>query len=188
MHYHKTGNISSSAYRDYEKEGGLSWLGDKSKYPIFRTAKQYGPHTVEFRQRGTRNSYTKVDKNGEIVRGPNGMALSLTPEEIKAKGYPEFDETIVAFVGDKPIGLASNEFGTIGVWIEGAYQKLGIGSDLMVMFMKDNPKFLTGKSKVGQMTIAGENMTAAVYEKLSKEFGPDWFKARRKPKTKEEDD
>jgi hypothetical protein len=69
-------------------------------------------------------------------------------------------------VNDKPIGLASNEFGTIGVWVEGLYQKLGIGSDLMVMFMKQNPKFLNGQKKIGQMTPAGENMSRSAYRKL----------------------
>lgn len=38
--HHKTGDIPSSAYSRYEREGGLSWLGNKSKYPIFLLAKK----------------------------------------------------------------------------------------------------------------------------------------------------
>jgi len=174
--YHKTGNISSSAYTDYEKEGGLSWLGPKSKHLILLTTKQYGPHKVEFRQSGEKLRYTKLGDDRFPVYGPDGMALMLSPEEIKVKGLRETDATIVAYVEDAPIGFASNEFGAVGVWVEKAYQKLGIGSDLLIMYMKDNPKFIHGGRRLGQMTPAGENMTTKAYDKLEQEFGKNWFK------------
>jgi hypothetical protein len=174
--YHQTGHISSTAYKRYEEEGGLSWLGSKSKYPILLKKGKYGPYEVEFRQTGESLEYTKTDDEGWPVYGPDKKALMLTPEEIKAKGYRQTDATIVAFIDDKPIGFASNEWGAVGVWVEGKYQKLGIGSDLLVMYMQDNPKFITGERKIGQMTPAGYNMTTAAYDKLEKQYGKDWFK------------
>lgn len=166
LRHHKTGTIPSHAYSDYEKEDGLAWLGTKSKYPVLLLARPYGSHMVEFRKSGEKLNYTDEDEQGEILRGANGLALRMSDDKIKSLGYPTHDETIVAFVNDKPIGFASNEFGTIGVWVEGLYQKLGIGSDLMVMFMKQNPKFLNGQKKIGQMTPAGENMSRSAYRKL----------------------
>ena len=168
--HHKTGDIPSSAYSRYEREGGLSWLGNKSKYPIFLLAKKYGSYTVEFRMRGEKLSYTATDEHGNALYGSDGMAMTMTDDAIKKRGLPTHDETIVAFADEKPIGLASNEFGTVGVWVEGPYQKLGIGSDLMAMFMKQGPRFLSGGSKIGQMTSAGENMSRAAYRKLKNEF------------------
>jgi hypothetical protein len=176
LKFHKTGTISPSAYKTYEKEGGLAWLGDKSKHPILLTTKQYGPYEVEFRQSGEPLQYTKIDDEGEIVRDERGMALIFSPEEMKERGLRPFDATIVAFIGNKPIGFASNEWGAAGVWVEGPYQKLGIGSDLLVMFMEDNPRFLSGKSHIGQMTHAGEKMTLKAYDKLEKKRGKNWFK------------
>jgi hypothetical protein len=40
----------------------------------------------------------------------------------------------------------------------------------MAMFMKQGPRFLSGGSKIGQMTSAGENMSRAAYRKLKNEF------------------
>jgi hypothetical protein len=174
--YHKTGWIPSSAYERYEADGGLAWLGPKTKRPKLLATKQYGPHTVEFRQSDEKLQYTKTDAEDRIVRDSNGRALMMSPEEMKAQGLRETDPTIVAYINDEPIGMASNEFGSAGVWVEKRYQKLGIGSDLLVMFMEDNPKFLSGKSKIGQMTNAGENMTHRAYHKLNQKYGPDWFK------------
>jgi hypothetical protein len=175
LSHHKTGYIPSTAYARYQKDGGLAWLGNKSKHPKLLATKQYGPHTVEFRQSEEPLQYTKTDAEGNIVRGPDGRALMLSPEEMKTKNLRHTDATIVAFINDEPIGLASDEFGTAGVWVEKRYQRLGIGSDLLVMFMEDNPKFITGKSKIGQMTDAGESMTKSAYDKLSQKYGPNWF-------------
>lgn len=178
FNHHYTGHISSNAYEQYEKDGGLSWLGPKAKYPKLLGRKQYGTQIIEFRQKNELLKYVKYDdKDEEILRDEKGLALYLSPEEIKAKGYRETDASIVAFAGEKPIGLASDEFGAIGVWVEAKYQKLGIGSDLLVMYMEDNHnKFISGKGKIGQMTNAGKNMTYAAYDKLAKKYGPNWFK------------
>ena len=178
LKHHKTGWIPAKSYEQYEKEGGLSWLGKKEEYPVLIDKGQYGPFQVEFRQSGKGVFYTKTDDEGDIVRDPKtGLAMTMSPEEIKEKGLRETESTIVAFVNDKPIGHASNEFGTIGVWVEGPYQKQGIGSDLMVKFMEQNPEFLRGQ-KIGQMTDAGINMSLSAYDKLAQKHGEDWFSRR----------
>ena len=169
--HHKTGWINPTAYSSYEEEGGLSWLGDKAEHPVLVTTKAYGPHEVEFRQSGEKLWYTATDEEGDIKRGPDGLALTMTDEEIKKKGLATHDQTIIAFVNEKPIGFVSNEFGTIGVWVEKLYQGLGIGSDLMMMFVEMNPRFRTGESKIGQMTDAGEKMSRAAYRKLVAKHG-----------------
>lgn len=61
----------------------------------------------------------------------------------------------MAFVGDSPIGLASNEFGAVGVWVEESYQHKGIGKTLLNEHMKQRK----ASTKIGQMTSSGINMT-----------------------------
>ena len=175
LRHHYTGYISSDAYGQYKKEGGLSWLGDKSKYPILLHGGKYGPFDVEFRQTGQVNRYTKTDSNGDIVRDANGIAMDMTPEEIKSDGLAEYDETVVAFVGNKPVGFASNEFGAVGVWVEEAFQKVGIGTDLMDMHIELRPRVKTGKSKIGQATNAGISLMKAYHRKMSRKHGTGWF-------------
>lgn len=174
--HHYTGYIASDAYRQYEKEGGLSWLGNKSKYPMILHRGKYGQFDVEFRQTGQLKQYVKTDPEGNIIRYANRELQMMTPEEIKAAGLVEHDETIVAFVGDKPIGFASNEFGAVGVWVEGPYQKVGIGTDLMDMHIELRPRVASGKSKIGQATNAGISLMKAYHRKMSKKHGIGWFK------------
>ncbi len=180
LKHHYTGHIEPYAYEKYEKEGGLAWLGNPSEYPVLLSSKQYGKYHVEFRQSGEAKRYVKHDSDGEIVRDQNGMAIYMTPDEMKQQNKRATDETIVAFANGKPIGHASNEWGAAGVWVEKPYQGLGIGSDLLVMFMKENPEFMSGENKIGQMTPAGKKMTLSAYDKIAKEKGQDWFKAPAK--------
>jgi len=179
LRHHYTGHIGSSAYSQYEKEGGLSWLGKKSTYPVLFHKGKYGQFDVEFRQTGYISEYVKTDANGDIVRYADGKVQMMTPEEIKAGGLAEYDETIVAFVGDKPIGFASNEFGAVGVWVEGPYQKVGIGTDLLDMHIQLRPQVAAGKSKIGQATNAGISLMKAYHRKMSKKHGTGWFKQLR---------
>ena len=108
--------------------------------------------------------------------------ISLLLSEAKAIGVSATRknyETVVAFVGDKPIGLASNEFGAVGVWVEGPYQKAGIGTDLLAMHIEQRPRMKSGKGKIGQATNSGVNLMRAYYRKMSKKHGTDWFKKLR---------
>lgn len=174
--HHRTGFIRSDAYERYESNGGLSWLGDKSKFPILIEKKSYGSFDVEFRARDEKLGYSKTDDDGKILRDANGISISMSDEEILDAGLPLYDQSIIAFVDDKPIGLASNEFGTIGVWVERSYQKKGIGSDLLVMFMERDKRFLRGENKIGQMSDAGEKMSRSAYRKLVQRHGIDFDK------------
>lgn len=188
MKHHYTGHIGSDAYRNYEKEGGLKWLGDKSKWPELLDKGQFGPFFVEFRQRGEKNEYVTHDENGEIKRLPNGDPIYMTDAEKRAENLPLKDTSIAAFVNDKPIGLASNEFGTVGVWVEGPYQKQGIGVALMSKHIEQRPDVQSGRNKIGQMTNAGYNMTQRYYEKLTKKYGPGWFQKWKQEKNINESD
>ena len=179
LKHHYTGHIGSDSYRGYQKEGGLSWLGEKSKYPVLLDKKTMGEFDVEFRQTGDRQLYNKIDINGDIVRGTDGMAIMMSPEEIKQAGYPEFDTMVVAFVDDKPIGFASNEFGAVGVWVEGPYQKRGIGTELLEKHIDQRPSVKSGKSKIGQMTHSGTLMTRSYFRKMATKHGKDWFEKLR---------
>lgn len=180
MSHHKTGHISSDAYKRYEEEGGLSWLGNPAKYPKLLDKGMYGPYEVEFRQSGEKNQYVKHDADGNLIRLPDGNVLMMSPEEIRSENLPEEDESIVAFVDGKPIGLVSNEFGAVGVFVEKAYQKLGIGTDLLEKHIEQRPRIKSGSGKIGQMTYAGEKLTAAYYEKMRRKYGEDWFEKLKK--------
>lgn len=178
--HHYTGYIPSTAYKNYEKEGGLSWLGNKSKYKVLLDKKQHGNYEVEYRQTGDRNMYVKYDeKTLSPLRDANGELVYLSPEEVKAGDYPEFDTGIVAFIDDKPIGLASNEFGAVGIWVEGPYQKLGIGTELLEKHIEQRPRVKRGIAKIGQMTDSGQMLTRAYFRKMAKKHGDDWFEKLR---------
>ena len=87
-------------------------------------------------------------------------------EKITGRGGKEFDvrrnyDGMVVFDGDRPVGFASNEFGSAGVWVEKPYQRQGIGSELLTRFMREHPKM-----KLGQMTYAGEKLSRSVYKKM----------------------
>ena len=176
LRHHYTGHIGSSAYSQYEKEGGLGWLGNPSKYPVVLERERLGKHTVEFRQTGDDVRYTKTDDKGNIVRDERGDAMYMTKDEIRAAGLHEKDTTIVAFVDGKPVGLASNEFGAVGIWVEGAYQKSGIGTRLLELHLEQRPRVKTGKGKIGQATDAGISLMKAYHRKMAKQHGPEWFK------------
>ncbi len=162
--YHYTGFISSSAYDKYKTKEGLEWL-KKSQYPILYDKKQFGSNIIEFRKSGNKLQYVKHDDNEDVLRDENGLAIMMTPQEIIDAKLTAEDQTIVAFIGDDAIGLASNEWGATGIWVVEDYQKLGIGTYLLKEFRKTmNPK-----SKLGQMTESGIELTKAYHKKLVQE-------------------
>ena len=81
------------------------------------------------------------------------------------------DNTVVAFINGNAVGWASDEFGTVGVWVVEKYQRLGIGTELMHKHIEMRPDVKSGKNKIGQMTPAGQNLTMRYYDK----YGKDWF-------------
>ena len=175
MKHHYTGYIPSDAYKEYRKEGGLKWLGDKSRWPVLLDTGDYGPFHVEFRQRDEKNEYVAQDENGNIKRDDKGIAIMMTAADQRAANLPMRDTSIAAFVDNKPIGLASNEFGSVGVWVEYPYQKQGIGVALLEKHIEQRPDVESGRNKIGQMTDAGINMTKKYYDRMAKKHGTGWF-------------
>jgi len=164
--YHRTGNIASDAYDTYATEEGVSWLGEKSRYPLLVKKDKYGDEVMEFRRENKKLKYVRTDEDREIIRDDKGMATYMSDEEIQENKLPPYETSIVVFNSkDKPIGWASNEFGSDGVWVIKDYQGRGIGTDLLHEFRK---QFRPGR-RIGQMTSGGENMTRAYHKKLVEE-------------------
>lgn len=167
---HYTGHISSGTYQSYEEKGGLSWLGTQEKYPVLHAE----INGVTYRRSGEVLRYCATDSNSDIIRDEAGRAVYLTPDEILEKKYPTHDQTILAFVGGEPIGLVSNEFGAVGVWVEAEHQRKGIGVTLLKFFIDENKGM-----RIGQMTNAGYNAVARLHEKYVEEFN---LSTKTKPK------
>ena len=158
LKYHYTGYIDSNAYKDYEKTGGLSWVGDTSKYPALLETKQFNNLTIEFRQTGNKLQYVKTNDDG-IVRDQKGLATYISDQEIQERGLNTHDTSIAAFHNNVPIALASNEWGADGIWVEKEYQQQGIGTYLLHIFRQQfNPD-----RQIGQMTPAGYEMAKSYY-------------------------
>lgn len=174
LEYHRTGYIPPEAYERYEVPGGLRWLGrghdgnddPLDRYPILLDVRWYNPYEVEFRQSGKKLQYTKLDVEGWPVYGPDRRALMLSDEEIHAKGLSKTSPDIVAFIDGESIGYAGDEWGAIGVYVEHPYQRLGIGTDLLIEYLQRHPRFRAGKGKIGQMTAAGTKLAKAAYRKM----------------------
>ena len=161
--YHYTGEISDSAYEDLGKDDGLDWLGDKNRYQILISKKRYGDEIIEFRQEDEDLKYVKTDEDGEVIRDEHGEVVYWSYDEMLAKNLPTKNTTIVAFnEQNKPIGLASDEWGSDGIWVIGPYQGKRIGTDLLYKFRKQ----FSHKRRIGQMTSGGRIMTRSYHRKL----------------------
>lgn len=64
----------------------------------------------------------------------------------------------------RPVGFASNEFGTTGVWVVEEFQRNGLGQRLLALFHELNPRLAA--RPMGQMTPAGVHLTRAHHRKL----------------------
>lgn len=156
MEQHYTGFISSSAYEAYEKTGGIAWIGNIDKFPVVVATDRNG---IEYRKSVELSNYLKADAEGEIVRhAQTGEAILMSPPEKVLARAPRTDRTIVAFSNGEPVGLVSNEFGAVGVWVEERAQKKGIGTALLKRYLEENPS-----ARIGQMTNAGINMVRRLH-------------------------
>lgn len=87
----------------------------------------------------------------------------LTPEEVKEKGLPETETTVVALnEAGEPIGWASDEFGSDGIWVVDEYQRKGIGTELLDLFRSQ----YASDRQLGQMTDAGAELARAYHRRL----------------------
>jgi GNAT superfamily N-acetyltransferase len=174
MNHNYTGGLASNTYEKTVAPGAMASRFKKSRYPELLSKEQCGPYEVEFRQSGEVLKYVAHDSNGEILRNGNDIVY-MTPEEIKRENLPEKDTTIVAFVGDKAVGIASNEWGAVGIWVDTQYHRAGIGTALLEKHVEQRPTLKSGIGKLGQMTQAGYGMTQKYYDKMEKKHGKDWF-------------
>lgn len=158
MGLHRTGYIPSNVYEQYRDIQGLAWLGAQTDYPVFVASLGTRHGEVALRQRGERNLYVAHDANGEILRDGQGLALYLSEEEVGERGWAAHDQTIVAFFDDVPIGLVSNEWGAVGAWVAERYQRCGIGTALVRLYLEATPS-----ARLGQMTTAGAALARAVH-------------------------
>jgi GNAT superfamily N-acetyltransferase len=158
MFLHQTGWIPGSAYEMYKSLKGLQWLGTPRKYPWLVGQMLAADRDIELRQSGELNWYVSLDADGEIRRDEGGTALYMTLEEIRARDLHRFDRKIVAFDGEVPVGHVSDEWGAVGVWVAEPYQRLGIGTRLVRMYLEEDPR-----SQLGQMTDAGMALARAVH-------------------------
>jgi GNAT superfamily N-acetyltransferase len=163
MQHHYAGTIPSHAYDDYKDRGGVAWLGAPHGYPELLGTKSFAGREIKFRQEGRKVKYVKLDAAGEVVRDGEGVAKYMTDKEVRVAGYALYDQTIVAFDGDEPIGWAANEFGSVGVWVVEDSQRMGIGTYLLSEHMKQRKP----DTKIGHMTPAGANLVAAYHRHLS---------------------
>lgn len=159
-----TGYISSSAYRNYATSEGISSFVKYEKYPNLIETVNVNNQPVEIRSCSEPRKYVKTDENDEIVRDSQGMAMYLSEEEMKQKGYAMVEVGIAAFVNQVPIGFANDEFGSSGIWVVNDFQRKGIGQKLLWYLHKFNPKL--EKNKIGQMTGAGSNLTKSHHKNL----------------------
>ena len=156
---HYTGFIPSNAY---DSKDWSMWK--REDFPVLlKTFTLKDGTEVELRKTGEPNKYTKVDESGEIVRDTGGLATYLSPEEVKAKGLPETDTAIFAFIMDGDcVGQASDEWGADGVWVAPQIQRQGLGTELLTELRKQ----FKPTRQMGQMTPAGREMAKKYYNNL----------------------
>ncbi len=164
---HKTGHIPNDAYRTMFKD---PWIvpNYQERYPILLETKNMKGVVVEFRQSGERLKYVKYTPEDEIVRDDQGMAVMQTEEEMRANGLHLTDTTVAAFVGNREVGCASDEWGADGVFVDPEFKRLGIGVHLLYLFRKQ----FKPERQMGQMTHAGEQLARAYYQKHGRQAGP----------------
>lgn len=159
LSFHKTGTIRDDHYSDIEIRDNLD------RYPILlKQFEDKSGEIIELRQTGQKNKYVKKDDSDEILRDSNGNCLYLSEDEMNKKGLALFDTTIGAFNSKgQRIGYASDEFGADGVMVNSAYQKRGIGLELLIEFRKQ----FSDDRKMGQMTSLGVKLAKSYFKKTN---------------------
>jgi GNAT superfamily N-acetyltransferase len=109
-----------------------------------------------------------LDSGEDWVRDANGDVVYYSPEEAKAKGLAPFTYTVGAFVGDRAVGYAGDEFGASGVYVARAYQRHGLGLTLLKTYLEKSGRLAAGQ-KLGQMTAAGQQLVRRLHRQLVKE-------------------
>lgn len=155
FNYHYTGTLSDDSYTK-------KIIKDINNYPILIGKFFFDSEEFEFRQTGEKLKYVKKNINDEIIRDSNGYAVYLSDEEMNKKCLPIYETSIVVFNEKKEsVGLASDEWGADGIWINTEYQRKGIGTKLVELFRSQ----FSEDRKMGQMTYAGKKLARSFYRK-----------------------
>lgn len=90
------------------------------------------------------------------------------PHKIQTKNgvdyrYNKKDKVLMAFIDNKPIGMATDEWGAYLVQVDPKYRNRGIGSNLAHLFLAIN------KRDSGGYTIHGHNMALSLHKKAVKD-------------------
>lgn len=161
INYHFTGSIKDDFYSekkfDFFKVENYPFLIDKVFIEKLNDL-------VEFRQSGEKLIYVKKNEDGEIMRDPHGMAIMMNESEMDDRNLLKNDPTILVFYQDQCVGLASDEFGSDGVWIKKDFQKMGIGTILLLKFRQQ----FSESRKMGQMTSLGKKLARSYFRKFLK--------------------
>ena len=115
------------------------------------------------------NKYTKINTNGDVVYGEDGLALMMTHEEV-ATMIPEdqryhSDFAIIEKQNNQIVGNTQDEWGTLLVVVAREYRKFGFGTILVKLARDAQP---TRQS--GGFTNAGYNNFARVHDKMVREY------------------
>lgn len=110
-----------------------------------------------------------------FTNSPN-YTIEKFPYKIESKDgvdyrYDKSDKTLIAFIGDNAVGMASDEWGAYLVQVDPKYRGKGIGAALAHLYLAIN------KKDSGGYTNKGYNMAIGVHKKAVKdalELG--WYK------------
>jgi GNAT superfamily N-acetyltransferase len=108
------------------------------------------------------------DSGSDWVRDERGEIVYYSPQEMQERGLPAFSYTVGAFVGDKAVGYAGDEFGASGVYVARAYQRHGLGLSLLKTYLEKSGRLAKG-SQLGQMTPAGRVLVRKLHQQLVKD-------------------
>lgn len=158
MELHCTGYIDAQVYAGYGDIRSFRWLGPPSRRPRLRGVVKTSHGDVELRQSDRRLVYVARNAAGETLRNAQGLAIHMSEQEAAARCLPLYDEVIVAFLGEIPIGYVSNDWGAVGAWVAERYQRCGIGTQLVHLHLQARPA-----AQLGRMTSAGMVLARAVH-------------------------
>lgn len=118
--------------------------------------------------------YVKTDEDGFIIRGEDGDALYMSPEEVEAyipeeKRY-DINYAIIDKETGKIVSYTADEWGTLLIATAREYRNFGFGTMLVKLVRGDNP---TRPS--GGFTNAGLNNLIRVWSKMVKEYAASGF-------------
>ena len=168
LNYHRTGGISGNPYSQYTDDpDGLNWMHPEKFTLLLKSIERNGKH-YEFRAEKEPNRYVKFDDDHNIIRDANNEPIYMTVDEMRAKNKKEFGTTVALFCEGKIIGFACDEFGASGAYLQKPFQGQGLGSMLMLEYLKESGRLETG-NKIGQMTSWGRYMTRNLHKQIVEE-------------------